>query len=189
MARHRNIGVFDAQRDDWTSYSKRFLKYFTANKVEGAEKRRAILFSVAVTYQLIRDLVAPKKPTEKTSGELVTVVQRHYQPRPSVIVQRLKFNLRAQQLSESVATFISELGRLAEHCRYGKSLKKMLRDRIVCGITDNQLQKRLLVEPDLTIIKKALELAQAQESADQVSQQLQQQQKYPPRVTSECTQI
>ena len=53
----------------------------------------------------------------------------------------------------------------------------MLRDRIVCGIANNQLQRRLLAEPDITF-KKALELAQAQESTDQGYQQLQQQQKH-----------
>ena len=52
----------------------------------------------------------------------------------------------------------------------------MLRDRIIYRIVNNQLQQRLLAEPNLTF-KKALELAQAQESADQGSQQLQQQQK------------
>jgi len=52
----------------------------------------------------------------------------------------------------------------------------MLRDRLVCGITDGRLQQRLLAEPDLTF-KKALELSQAQESTKQGAQQLQQQQR------------
>ena len=111
--------------------------------------------------------------------ELVALVQGYYQPSPSVIVQRFKFNSRAQQQGESVATYISELRRLSEHCKYGDKLEEMLRDRIVCGIVNNQLQQRLLAEPDLTF-KKVLELAQAQESADQGSQQLQQQQKHSP---------
>ena len=51
----------------------------------------------------------------------------------------------------------------------------MLRDRIVCGIADSRLQHRLLAEPELTL-EKAIELAQAQETADQGAQQLQQKQ-------------
>ena len=74
-----------------------------------------------------------------------------------------------------MATYVLELRRFSEHCKYGDKSEEMLRDRIVCGIANNQLQQRLLAEPDLTF-KKALELAQAQESADQGSQQLQQQQ-------------
>ena len=41
----------------------------------------------------------------------------------------------------------------------------MLRDRLVCGIADQRIQRRLLTEPDLTFAK-ALELAQAAEAAD-----------------------
>ena len=131
MATHGNIGEFDAQREDWISYSKRLSEYFTANKVDGAEKQRAILLSVvgAPTYQLIRNLVAPRKPTKKSFEELVTLVQGHCQPSPSVIVQRFKFNLRAQQQGESVATYVSKLQRLSEHCEYGDKLKEMLRDK------------------------------------------------------------
>ena len=82
MARHRNIGEFDAQREDWTSYSKRLFEYFTANKVEGTAKKRAILLSVlgAPTYQFIRNLMAPNKLTENTFEELVKLMQGHYQP-------------------------------------------------------------------------------------------------------------
>ena len=53
MAKHGTIGEYDPQREDWTSYSERLLEYFTANDVDGADKKRAILLSVvgAQTYQ------------------------------------------------------------------------------------------------------------------------------------------
>ena len=76
MANHRNIGEYDPQTEDWTSYSERLKEYFTANDVEAAAKKRAILLSVvgASTYQLIKNLVAPQKPTEKGFDDLVTLV-------------------------------------------------------------------------------------------------------------------
>ena len=52
----------------------------------------------------------------------------------------------------------------------------MLRDRVVYGIADGHLQRRLLVEPKIIFFKKAIKLAQAQETADQGAQQLQQKQ-------------
>ena len=111
MAKHGTIGEYDPQREDWTSYSKRLLEYFTANDVDGADKKRAILISVvgAQTYQLIRNLVAPGKPTEQSFADLVKLVKGHYQPTPSVIVQGFKFNSRTQLQGESIATFIAEL--------------------------------------------------------------------------------
>ena len=110
------------------SYSERLQEYFTANEIESADKKKAILLSVvgAEIYQLIRSLVAPDKPTEKNFNQLVELVQQHYQPTPSVIVQRFKFNSRSQRSGESIATFVAELRRLSEHCNFGRTLDDML---------------------------------------------------------------
>lgn len=176
MASHGRIGEFNPQREDWTSYIERLKEYFIANDLEEATKQKAILLSVvgAETYQLMRSLTAPKKPTEKSFDQLVALVKEHHHPKPSVILQRFKFGSRRQKPGEPIANFVSDLRRLSEHCDFGETLDDMLRDRIVCGIADGRLQRRLLVEPDLSL-KKALELAQAQETAEQGAQQLQQQ--------------
>ena len=82
MATHGSIGEFVNSQEDWRSYTERLQQYFTANDVENAEKQRAILLSVcgASTYQLIRNLVAPAKPTDKSFAEIVTLVQEHHTP-------------------------------------------------------------------------------------------------------------
>ena len=172
MATHGKTGEFSSQREDWLAYSERLEEYFIANDIESSDKKKAILLSVvgAETYQLIRSLVAPAKPKEKT---LVKLVQEHHQPIPSAIVQRYKFNSRTQQAGESIAIFVAELRCLAEHCKFGRTLDEMLRDQPVCGIADSRVQRRLLAEPDLTL-KTALELAQAHEMAEKGTQQLQQ---------------
>ena len=51
-------------------------------------------------------------------------------------------------------------------------MDEMLRDRLVCGINDSRLQRRLLTEPGLTF-QKALELARAFESAEKNARDLQ----------------
>ena len=73
MVMHGSIGTFDGAREDWTSYSERLEQYFVRNDVTAAEKKRAILLSVcgAATYQLIQNIVAPEKPTERTFEQLV----------------------------------------------------------------------------------------------------------------------
>ena len=177
MATHGQFGEFNPQREDWTSYTERLQEYFIANGLEDAAKKKAVLLSIvgAETYQLMRNLTAPAKPTEKSFDQLVKLVEEHHHPAPSVILQRFKFASRRQKPGESIATFVSELRRLSEHCNYGQTLDEMLRDRVVCGIADGRLQRRLLAEPELTL-KKAVELAQAQETADQGGQHLQQKQ-------------
>jgi hypothetical protein len=63
-----------------------------------------------------------------------------------------------------VSEFLAELQKLLERCGYGDSLKDMLRDRLVCGIADRQIQRRLLAESTLTL-ESAKEIALAEESA------------------------
>ena len=76
-------------------------------------------------------------------------------PKPSAIVQQLKFNTRSQQPGETIAMFLAELRHLSEHCEFRLTLDERLRDRLVCGVRDIRIQRRLLAEPKL-ILKQAL---------------------------------
>lgn len=141
MASHV-FGEFCEKNEDWLSYTERLQQYFEANGTN-KERRRAVLLSVVrpATYQLIRNLIiSPEKPTDKSFEEIVSIVQEHRNPRPSVIVQRFNFHTRGQKEEESIADYVADLRRLADHCKFGDSLDKMLRDRLVCGIRDAPLQ-------------------------------------------------
>ena len=56
-----------------------------------------------------------------------------------------------------MATYIAELRHLSEHCKFGLTLSEMLRDRLVCGVEEPKIQRRLLAEPTLSF-DKAFEL-------------------------------
>jgi len=62
------------------------------------EKQHVIFLTVCgtTTYQLIRNLVAPGKPTEHPLDELIRPVEDHRAPKLSVTMLRFKFNLRTQ---------------------------------------------------------------------------------------------
>ena len=53
-----------------------------------------------------------------------------------------------------MAEFIAQLRQLSEHYQFGNTLSDMLRDRIVCGINDQYIQRCLLAESDLTLGKQ-----------------------------------
>ena len=107
MATHGSIGEFDPDREDWTSYTERLEQYFTANDMKDAGKQRAILLSVCgpKSYQLIRNLVAPNKPTEKTFAEICSAVKDHHHPKPSAIVRRFQFHSRTRRDGESISAY------------------------------------------------------------------------------------
>ena len=162
-----SLHEFEASREDWASYAERLQQYFAANDVESEGKQRAILLSAcgAQTYQLLKNLLTPEKPTDKSFVQLVQLLKDHLQPKPSIIVERFTFHSRSRQEGESIAVFVAELKRLSENCGFGDTLNDMLRDRLVRGVNDGGMQRRLLSEPDLTY-KKALDLTQAMEAAE-----------------------
>ena len=59
-----------------------------------------------------------------------------------------------------------------EFCNYGASLEDMLRDRLVCGIEDPPVQRRLLAEERL-MFKKAAKIALVMETAAKNAETLQ----------------
>jgi len=89
------------------------------------------------------------------------VLTQHFEPAPSKIIS---FNSCIRRKGKSVATYVSELQGQAQFCNYGDALETMLRDRLVCGINNESIQRRLLAESTLTF-KKAFELVQGMEAA------------------------
>ena len=112
----------------------------------------------------MRSLVAPSKPSKKTYQELIAALTAHFSPTPSPIVCRFKFHSRCRQPGKSIAVFVSQLRSLSENCGFGDTLEDMLQDRLVCGIRDDAIQKRLLAEHDLNFAK-AIQIAQSMEMA------------------------
>ena len=79
----------------------------------------------------------------------------HLQPQPSEIVQCFRFHTRVQQPHETIAMYVTQLKRLAEHCNFGNAerLDKMIRDRLVCRIANEKWQQRQLTEDKFTYDK------------------------------------
>ena len=155
---------------DWVEYTEVLGLYLDANEVADAGKRRSILLTLcgAKTYSLIRDLVRPQKPTEKTYDEIVALVKAHMHPKPSEVAERFKFNLRSQNEGETVNEFVASLRRLSEHCNFGDFADSAIRDRLVCGLSSRHIQERLLTEKELKL-PKAIEIASGMETAEKNS--------------------
>lgn len=184
MAHYGRIENFTGKKENqsWDLYAERLEIYFAANDLDEiplaedgsnanavkrrADKRKAILLSVIgqETYSLLRNLVSPAKPTDKSYNDLVSALKKHYEPTCSVTVERYKFHTRTRKSNESVPEYVSELKKLAEKCNFNETLNDMLKDRLVAGINDEKIQKRLLVESDLTY-EKAYSISVAQELA------------------------
>ncbi|KAL0148660.1 hypothetical protein M9458_055987 [Cirrhinus mrigala] len=161
------IEEFDeCSSNSFEEYIERLECFFHANDIEDDAKKRSVLLSVcgSKTYSTLRSVIAPTQPSTVTNTNIVAALKRHYSPAPSEIVQRFHFHNCKQKPNQSISNYIAELRRLSVHCSFGDQLDAMLRDRIVCGVLDEALQRRLLAEPTLTF-KEAEERALAAETA------------------------
>ena len=161
------IEEFNSAKEEWPQYVERIEHFFVANGITTGDKKRATFLSLIgpSTYKLVRSLVAPTKPGEKSYTDLVEALSNHFSPTPSETVQRFKFHSRRRKPEESIATYVSELRLLAQFCNFGTTLEQMLRDRLVCGVNNDRIQLKLLSEANLDY-NKALELAHAIETAE-----------------------
>lgn len=89
-------------------------------------------------------------------------------PRKNIVYERYKFGIRNQNEGEPFDSFFIEIKKLAHTCAYPNE-DEMVRDRIVIGITDSNLRKRLLEVRNLTLddaIDKARAWEQSKEQTE-----------------------
>ena len=81
------------------------------------------------------------------------VSRETHQPRIVGIVQQFRFSFRFRRADESVSEFVATLRNPSAHCKFADGLSEMLRNRLVCGVSNEAMQLRLLVGTDLTFSK------------------------------------
>ena len=166
MSLYGSIGEFVEANESWTQYVERFEQFFKANDINDDGKKAAIFLSTIgpTAYHMLAYLLAPAMPAQQTYNMLVQTMKTYHSPKTSIIVQRYRFFSRFRKPGESISTFMAELRSLAKDCEFGQTLDENLRDRLVCGVNDENYQKRLLSTENLTL-QTAFDLAQSIESA------------------------
>ena len=129
------MDTFNLDNETISAYLERFDLFIQANGVAD-EKKVPVFLSVlgGKTYSLLRNLLSPALPKDKTFAELVTELKSHFEPKKVVIVERFNFYRRNQQVGETIATYVAELRRLATDCAFNAHLNDALRDKFVCGL-------------------------------------------------------
>ena len=158
---------FDIKSDEWNEYTERMEQYFIANAITEDKKQIAVFLTLigGNTYSLLRNLIAPEKPSSKALNELVMILKKHFNPKPILIAQRYKFYERCQKEDESLAEYMAALRKLTEHCKFDNFLEQAIRDKYVCGIKYQNIRKRLLAERNLDL-QKAIDHSKSLEEVE-----------------------
>ena len=168
-----HVEPFDLNKD-WSRYTERLGQFFVANDVKDDAKKVAVFLTVigSKAYDLLHSLLAPEVPSSKKYEELVAVLGEHLNPKPLVIAERFKFHHRNQKEGETVAQYMAALRKLTERCEFKDYLEEALRDRLVCGLRNEAVQRRLLSEKDLKL-QTAYDIAVSMETASRQASELQ----------------
>ena len=168
MSLFGKIEEYDQSVERWSDYVDRVEQFFIANGIPAAEeeRRRAVLLTVIgpETYGVLRALLSPVKPSEKRYADIIDCLKTHFEPGISPIVARYKFNNCSRAQGEAVSAFIKRLREASGPCEYGATLDEAIRDRLVCGVNNPAMTRRLLAESSLTL-KSATDIVLSMESA------------------------
>ena len=167
------IDPFDESIEPWDSYVERFEHYMTINEIGEEKKVQSFLCLIGgKLYSTLRDLTFPDKPATKTFEQLSELLNKHLSPKPLQTPERFRFDKRDQKEGETIQEYVAQLRKMSLHCGFNADLKEKLRDRIVCGIRNPNIQKKLLSEKDLTY-EKAVDICVAMETASRDATELQ----------------
>ncbi|CAB4045301.1 Hypothetical predicted protein, partial [Paramuricea clavata] len=86
--------------------------------------------------------------------------------------ERFKFFNVKQQENQPIDDFINDLKTKAQECEFKELTESLIRDRIVCGVSNLKLQERLLRESDLTLDRAVL-LCKADEDTRKQTDEIQ----------------
>ena len=138
------IESYDSAQEEWPQYVERLEQFFVVNEITDeakSEKTWATFLSVVgrSSYTLLQSLIAnqqirPSNNWLKSSWSITVHNLLKY-------LQCFRFTSHSRKEGESIADYVAEL---AEFCNYGETLDKMLRDRLVWGVRDASIRKKLL---------------------------------------------
>lgn len=176
MAEPGTFEWFDLTTEDRDLYISRILFNMGARGITDPLKQHSTFFSVCgqATYSLAWAVLAPRDLVAVDFSEILEKLKNQYSPQPSLIALRHAFHTWSQAPGESMTGFITALWNAACDCKFGE-LEEMLRDRFVCGLQDEKLQKQLLAKGHLTF-QGAQEEALAYKFANWSAREVQQSQ-------------
>lgn len=163
---------------EWPSWRQRFTRFRSATKLsyeDGDVQVSTLIYAMGNEAENIFKTFDFKEDEDENDYE--TVLERfneYFVPKRNTIHERACFYQRQQKPDEMAETFIRALHELSVNCEFGEKKNEHIRDRLVVGIRDKELSRKLQLMSDLTLKRAVLMVRQAEEVAQQISQQEQQ---------------
>lgn len=148
------IGTVDpyVPNTSFSNYVEHFEYFFSANAF--AEEKKKDLFMKLCGMAAFNEfkLLYPATDLKTLSyTEITKKLKERFDRVESDVVLRYKFRCRMQTPSESGENYILAVKLLAEQCDFGEFRDSAIRDQLIYGVYDKDLQRQLLNEDDLLL--------------------------------------
>lgn len=145
MALIGSIEHFNSKLHDFSGYLSRLQHMFKVNVVEEDLKvSMFITLAGSEIFSTLSSLLASESPDSKSYQEITYLLKEYYSLKKLEIAETFVFNKCNQEPDQSIAEYAVELKKLANSCNFGTFLSRALRNRFVCGLLSEHIQKKLL---------------------------------------------
>ena len=146
------------QPDFCSKWRQRFEQFRSASELSTAEDTHQIsslLYCMGPEAEDVLNMTDITAAQRSTYAGVVRKLDEHFGVRKNVIFERAKLNTRRQLPGETSEQYILALYTLAERCNYTTraQMEQEIRDRLVIGIRDVQLSKKLQLDSALDLGK------------------------------------
>ncbi|UYV63307.1 K02A2.6-like [Cordylochernes scorpioides] len=128
-------------------------------------RQQAILKHIAgeKTVMIYKTFHISENDTYPSLKEMLDMLTNHFKPFKNTIQWRNAFFTCVQKERQGIMEFVPELKHLAQECEFENLTESLIRDRLIIGILDREIKRKLLEDPQLTL-PRAISIAMISES-------------------------
>ncbi|UYV69820.1 K02A2.6-like [Cordylochernes scorpioides] len=151
----------------WETWREAFEIFSIAADLESMPlvRQRAILKHIIgeKTMSIYKTFRVTENEAYPSIKEMLDMLSKHFKPFKNIIQIRNKFFTSVQKEGQGITEFVTELKQLALECEFEELAESLIRDRFIIGMIDQEVKKKLLEDPQLTL-PKAISVATIAES-------------------------
>lgn len=159
---------------EWPAWIQHFDDYRYASGLNERSEEAQVRTLLYTMGRQARDIFATFNLSVEDSKKFELVKKKfdeYFIKETNVVYESACFHKRHQMPGESIDQFMTALHVLAEKCDFGEFKQRLIRDRFVVGLRDEQLSESLQMDPKLSLAT-ALAKARLKETVQQQQAEL-----------------
>lgn len=129
--------------ENWKRFDRNFQNFLiAAGRDRRSDRMKIATFLNAIGEEALEvyDTFTLSDEQRQNYDEVIRAFEEFCKPKTNEVYERFVFYKRNQAHGEPFDIFLMDIKRLVKSCNFGDNEEEMLRDRIVLGVNDNNIQ-------------------------------------------------